>query len=138
MRLTTEQRRELETLLTPQELKQAKFRILDFEAGLYAEDDPYERLIQSLHLVDRRRRERERKQAQERVGQQREQKSREPLRRTARDQALEVLGLQSGATDAEIKRAYRTMSRKYHPDTPNGDVERMKAINAAYAALKGK
>ena len=28
----------------------------------------------------------------------------------------EVLGLKRGASDEEIKRAYRALSRKYHPD----------------------
>ena len=28
----------------------------------------------------------------------------------------EVLGLQKGATDAEIKKAYRQLAKKYHPD----------------------
>ena len=27
-----------------------------------------------------------------------------------------VLGLERGASDDEIKKAYRTLSRKYHPD----------------------
>ena len=32
----------------------------------------------------------------------------------------EVLGLQKGATDDEIKKAYRALARKYHPDNYNG------------------
>ena len=28
-----------------------------------------------------------------------------------------VLGVTRGATDREIKKAYRTLSRKYHPDS---------------------
>ena len=36
-----------------------------------------------------------------------------------------VLGLERGASDDEIKKAYRTLSRKYHPDAninnPNKD-----------------
>ena len=32
----------------------------------------------------------------------------------------EVLGVQKGATDAEIKKAYRQCAKKYHPDLQGG------------------
>lgn len=50
----------------------------------------------------------------------------------------EVLGVPETATDDEIKKAYRDLVRKYHPDkyydNPLADVaaEKMKEINAAY------
>ena len=49
-----------------------------------------------------------------------------------------VLGISPGATDEEIKKAYRTLSRKYHPDAnvnnPNREQaeERFKEIQQAY------
>lgn len=49
-----------------------------------------------------------------------------------------VLGVQRGASEDEIKKAYRTLSRKYHPDAninnPNKAEaeERFKEIQAAY------
>lgn len=49
-----------------------------------------------------------------------------------------VLGLTPGASDEEIKKAYRSLSRKYHPDAninnPNKDQaeERFKEVQAAY------
>lgn len=51
----------------------------------------------------------------------------------------EVLGLQRGATDEEVKKAYRQLAKKYHPDINPGDQqaeEKMKEINAAYDAIK--
>ena len=53
----------------------------------------------------------------------------------------EVLGLSKGAGEAEIKKAYRTLAKKYHPDMNPGDKEaeaKFKEINEAYAVLSGK
>lgn len=49
----------------------------------------------------------------------------------------ETLGLNENATAAEIKKAYRTLAKKYHPDinkTPEAE-EKFKEINAAYEVL---
>lgn len=50
-----------------------------------------------------------------------------------------VLGVQSNATDEEIKKAYRALAKKYHPDIhPNKQLaeEKMKEINAAYDIIQ--
>lgn len=53
-----------------------------------------------------------------------------------------VLGLDPGASDDEIKKAYRELARKYHPDNyqnnPLADLaeEKMKAVNEAYDAIQ--
>ena len=53
----------------------------------------------------------------------------------------EVLGVQHGASEEEIKRAYKELVRKYHPDkyvdNPLADLaqEKMKEINEAYDML---
>lgn len=50
----------------------------------------------------------------------------------------QVLGVSPGASDDEVKKAYRTLSRKYHPDAnvnnPNREAaeEKFKQIQQAY------
>lgn len=50
----------------------------------------------------------------------------------------EVLGVERGADDASIKKAYRQLAKKYHPDMNPGDAEaekRFKEASEAYAIL---
>jgi DnaJ like chaperone protein len=63
-----------------------------------------------------------------------------------RRKALTVLGLCDGAKPAEIKRAYRDLAAKYHPDRVAHlgpelmelTGEKFKEINAAYEFLLGR
>ena len=46
-----------------------------------------------------------------------------------------ILGIQRGASDEEIKKAYRKMAVKYHPDKQGGDEEKFKEVADAYDKL---
>lgn len=46
-----------------------------------------------------------------------------------------ILGVPRNATKEEIKRAYRKLAHKYHPDKAGGDEEKFKEINEAYQVL---
>ncbi len=53
----------------------------------------------------------------------------------------DILGIKKGASDKEIKQAYRRLARKYHPDVNPGDKSAeatFKEINAAYEVLSDK
>ncbi len=55
------------------------------------------------------------------------------------DDPYKVLGLEPGASDEDVKRAYRALAKKYHPDMNPGDAhaaKRMNEINAAYDQIK--
>ena len=53
----------------------------------------------------------------------------------------QVLGVNPNATDEEVKKAYRELAKKYHPDTYVGNpladlaAEKMKEINEAYDTI---
>ena len=50
----------------------------------------------------------------------------------------EVLGVAKSASEDEIKKAFRKLAVKYHPDKEGGDEAKFKEINEAYEVLKDK
>jgi len=47
----------------------------------------------------------------------------------------DILGIKKTATKEEIKKAYRSLAHKYHPDRPGGSAERFKEVSQAYQIL---
>ena len=55
------------------------------------------------------------------------------------DDPYKVLGLSRDASDEDVKRAYRALAKKYHPDLNPGDQEaarKMQEVNEAYDQIK--
>ena len=50
----------------------------------------------------------------------------------------EVLGVDKGASDDELKKAFRKAAVKHHPDKQGGDETKFKEVNEAYEVLKDK
>ncbi len=50
------------------------------------------------------------------------------------EKALDILSLPKLITQADIKKQYRFLARKYHPDR-GGDARKMEEINHAYQLL---
>lgn len=50
----------------------------------------------------------------------------------------EVLGVAKNASEAEIKKAFRTLAKKLHPDTKGGDKKRFQEVSSAYEILGDK
>ena len=59
-------------------------------------------------------------------------------------EAYDILGVESNASDAEVKKAYRVLAMKYHPDNAAAlgeeairqAIESMKQINEAWDVVK--
>ena len=50
----------------------------------------------------------------------------------------EILSVNKGASDDEIKRAYRKLAHQHHPDKSGGEDKKFKEINEAYQVLGHK
>lgn len=46
-----------------------------------------------------------------------------------------ILGVKHGASKEEIKKAFRTLAQRWHPDKQGGDEAKMKEINEAHFEL---
>ena len=50
----------------------------------------------------------------------------------------EILGVNKGASEEEIKSAFRKLAQKYHPDKKGGDEAKFKEASEAYSVLSDK
>lgn len=50
----------------------------------------------------------------------------------------QILGVERGASEADIKKAYRKLAGQYHPDKPTGDEAKFKDLSEAYEVLSDK
>ena len=50
----------------------------------------------------------------------------------------QILGVTKSASEDEIKKAFRTLAHKYHPDKKGGDEAKFKEVSEAYAVLSDK
>lgn len=58
--------------------------------------------------------------------------------RTTGDSLYQILGVSKAATPDDIKKTYRKLALKYHPDKNPGDaeaIEKFKEINRAHSGL---
>ena len=59
----------------------------------------------------------------------------------AKKNFYDILGVNKNASDDEIKKAYRSLAKKYHPDLNPGNneaAEKLKEVNEAYSVLSDK
>ncbi len=54
------------------------------------------------------------------------------------DDYYKILGVEKNASEEDIKRAYRKMAHKHHPDKSGGDEAAFKKVNEAYQILSNK
>ena len=55
-----------------------------------------------------------------------------------KNEAIAELGLSQTYTESELKKAYRILAKKYHPDLNGGSDTKFKRIALAYDILTGK
>lgn len=48
----------------------------------------------------------------------------------------QILGVPNGASKEECKKAYRKLSRQYHPDSPTGNRQKFEEIAKAYEMVQ--
>jgi len=60
------------------------------------------------------------------------------VHKAAIERAYSSLGITETATDAEAKRAYKSLAAKHHPDRPNGNQAKMTELNLAWELIRSE
>src|SRR3989344_8004682 len=50
----------------------------------------------------------------------------------------QILGIAKNASEEDIKKSFRTLAHKYHPDKQGGDANKFKEVSEAYSILSDK
>lgn len=94
------------------------------------------RELKGMMASHRQRMAREEAQRQQKRREYTKQRAKTPSK-SAREQALEILGLKPDADEAEIKKAYRSLVKKHHPDRFSGQDEAIvKAAEARFIEIQ--
>lgn len=113
--------------------------ILDAERKIEADD--FEPAIHALNDAKEKAKEQGNQQLQRKI-QELQQKAQTLLKRSKQKDYYKVLGVTRDADEREIKRAYRKLTKEFHPDkastkgvTPEEAQKKMASINEAYEVL---
>ena len=52
-----------------------------------------------------------------------------------KSQYLRIINLKNGASESELKAAYKAKAKIFHPDMPNGDADKFRLFHEAYQFL---
>ena len=91
-----------------------------------------------IRREQQRRRDQERKRRREENQRRSEQENRHVRKRGkhGREWALNILGVSRDASYEDIKKQYRRLAKKHHPDKQGGSDEKMKELNEAASILE--
>ncbi len=95
------------------------------------------RAAEAKRQADKARAEAERERKAQEDAQERARQRRRERESASGPDPYTILGVSRDASRSDIRKAWAKLCREHHPDV-GGDVDKLKAINRAYEALKGR